>query len=217
MHVPRQGRRFLHSWSRFGHRFDSRYPRSSLPALEQGVGSGEPGEEVACRFSGVTVIEVANVITGPYAGVLLADLGADVIKVEAPGGDQFRRWQAESDEIRSAFAAYNRGNCYVSGMGSLGPDRSRPTYDAVAQALRGLWSQLTDLSDPQPVGHRAFGDVFRTAPRSHWLEAMARHDVPGAPINRIDEALSHPQVEAIGIVERGDGVPPGLDSPGVLR
>jgi hypothetical protein len=72
-------------------------------------------------LSGVTVIEVANVITGPYAGVLLADLGADVIKVEAPGGDRFRRWQAESDEIRSAFAAYNRGNCYVSGMGSLGP------------------------------------------------------------------------------------------------
>jgi crotonobetainyl-CoA:carnitine CoA-transferase CaiB-like acyl-CoA transferase len=45
--------------------------------------------------------------------------------------------------------------------------------------------------------------------------AMARHDVPAAPINRIDEALSHPQVEAIGIVERGDGVPPGLD--GLVR
>jgi crotonobetainyl-CoA:carnitine CoA-transferase CaiB-like acyl-CoA transferase len=41
----------------------------------------------------VRVIEIANFITGPYAGMLLADLGAEVIKVEhRQGGDPFRAW-----------------------------------------------------------------------------------------------------------------------------
>ena len=35
-------------------------------------------------LAGISVIELANVISGPYAGLLLADLGAEVIKIEAP-------------------------------------------------------------------------------------------------------------------------------------
>ena len=38
----------------------------------------------------VKVLELASVITGPLAGMVLADLGATVLKVEPPGGDQFR-------------------------------------------------------------------------------------------------------------------------------
>lgn len=34
----------------------------------------------------------------------------------------------------------------------IGPYRERPTYDAIAQAMSGLWSQLTDIHDPEPVG-----------------------------------------------------------------
>jgi crotonobetainyl-CoA:carnitine CoA-transferase CaiB-like acyl-CoA transferase len=44
-------------------------------------------------LDGVRIIEFANYVAGPYAGMLLADLGAEVIKVEAPGkGDPFRSW-----------------------------------------------------------------------------------------------------------------------------
>lgn len=44
-------------------------------------------------LEGIKIIEVANYITGPLAAMLLADLGADVIKVEVPGqGDPFREW-----------------------------------------------------------------------------------------------------------------------------
>lgn len=158
-------------------------------------------------LNGVTVIEMAQVITGPSAGMMLADLGAEVIKVEPPrGGDAFRAWDASGGTIRPSFAAFNRGKksividiktpegrevyealiakadvvienyrpgrmdrlgvgwkelqalnprlvyCYVSGRGVHGPDADQPTYDAVAQALSGLWSQLTDLDDPEPVG-----------------------------------------------------------------
>ena len=48
-------------------------------------------------LAGVRVIEVATFITGPYTGMLLAALGADVVKVEPPGaGDPFRLWAAGS-------------------------------------------------------------------------------------------------------------------------
>ena len=44
-------------------------------------------------LSGIRVIELARILAGPWAGQLLADLGADVIKVENPdGGDDTRRW-----------------------------------------------------------------------------------------------------------------------------
>jgi len=42
--------------------------------------------------------------------------------------------------------------CSISGLGSTGPDRDLPTYDAIAQARGGLWSQLTDLAAPEAVG-----------------------------------------------------------------
>ena len=41
-------------------------------------------------LAGIRVIELANFIAGPLAGTLLADMGADVIKVEPPQGDMGR-------------------------------------------------------------------------------------------------------------------------------
>jgi formyl-CoA transferase len=63
---------------------------------------------VTSPLHGITVIEVASFIAGPYAGSLLADLGANVIKVEAPdGGDPFRGWDTGRES--ASFWAYNRG------------------------------------------------------------------------------------------------------------
>lgn len=157
-------------------------------------------------LEGIRIIESANVITGPFAGMLLAHLGADVIKVEGPSGDPFRNWDPEKREISPSFDVYNRGKksisldlktsegsgifkrlvktadvviensrpgamerlglgwedlkainpklvyCSITGLGSWGPESNQPTFDAVAQALSGLWSQYTDLSNPEPVG-----------------------------------------------------------------
>ena len=61
-------------------------------------------------LAGVRVIEIGRYIGAPYAGRLLADLGADVVKVEDPdGGDPMRRWEGGERPYSPQFAAYNRG------------------------------------------------------------------------------------------------------------
>jgi crotonobetainyl-CoA:carnitine CoA-transferase CaiB-like acyl-CoA transferase len=59
-------------------------------------------------LAGIRVVEVATFITGPYAGMLMSALGAEVIKVEPPGGgDPFRVWAEGGTSPR--FNAFNRG------------------------------------------------------------------------------------------------------------
>ena len=43
-------------------------------------------------LAGVKVVELARILAGPWAGQTLADLGAEVIKVESPQGDDTRKW-----------------------------------------------------------------------------------------------------------------------------
>lgn len=59
-------------------------------------------------LAGIRVVELGQYISGPYAAKLLADLGAEVIKVESPEGDPMRRWEGRAT-MSPQFAAYNRG------------------------------------------------------------------------------------------------------------
>jgi crotonobetainyl-CoA:carnitine CoA-transferase CaiB-like acyl-CoA transferase len=60
-------------------------------------------------LAGVKVVEAATYMTGPYATLLLADLGADVVKVEPPTGDTFRKFGRPSTYVSPPFASMNRG------------------------------------------------------------------------------------------------------------
>ena len=58
-------------------------------------------------LQGVRVLDLGQYISGPCTAVLLAEMGADVIKVEPPKGDPFRQW--ESGGLNATFVAFNRG------------------------------------------------------------------------------------------------------------
>jgi crotonobetainyl-CoA:carnitine CoA-transferase CaiB-like acyl-CoA transferase len=57
-------------------------------------------------LKGVKIVEQGTFITGPCAGIMLADLGADVIKIESPDGDPYRAYQGGN--YSPHFQAYNR-------------------------------------------------------------------------------------------------------------
>src|ERR1700736_3093023 len=61
-------------------------------------------------LEGVRVVELSQLIAAPFCGLTLLDLGAEVIKVEAPGGDPMRGFPPHLGDGESAlFAAFNRG------------------------------------------------------------------------------------------------------------
>ena len=60
-------------------------------------------------LAGVQVIEFCHVAAGPYCGMLLADFGATVTKIESPDGDAMRQWPPLTDGFSENFASVNRG------------------------------------------------------------------------------------------------------------
>jgi crotonobetainyl-CoA:carnitine CoA-transferase CaiB-like acyl-CoA transferase len=65
-------------------------------------------------LAGVRVVELARILAGPWIGQTLADLGADVVKVESPEGDDTRRWgppfiETEGERAAAYFHGCNRG------------------------------------------------------------------------------------------------------------
>lgn len=59
-------------------------------------------------LSGVRVVDAASYISGPFAALMLADLGADVVRVEPPRGDPYRRFGPQQDGTGVIFRAVNR-------------------------------------------------------------------------------------------------------------
>ncbi|MEM7404832.1 MAG: CoA transferase [Pseudomonadota bacterium] len=60
-------------------------------------------------LKGVRVVELCQIAAGPFCGMLLGDMGADVIKVESPnGGDGMRQWPPITEGYSENFASVNR-------------------------------------------------------------------------------------------------------------
>src|ERR1700740_3210661 len=64
-------------------------------------------------LDGIRILEFASYVSGPFAGMLLSDLGAEVIKVESPdGGDPFRMWG--KTDYNGTFGSMNRNKKSVA-------------------------------------------------------------------------------------------------------
>lgn len=60
-------------------------------------------------LSGIKVVEICQVAAGPFCGMLLADYGADVLKIEPLSGDSMRQWPPVDKGYSENFASVNRG------------------------------------------------------------------------------------------------------------
>ena len=156
-------------------------------------------------LSGIRVVDLTRILAGPFCTMMLADMGAEVIKVETPGvGDPLRGQGAIKNGLSWYFAAFNRNKrslslnlrseegravlarliaasdvlvenfrpgvlaqmgfdearlkalkpdlvyCNISGFGTTGPYRDRPSFDFIAQAMSGFMS-VTGAADGPPM------------------------------------------------------------------
>ncbi len=92
-------------------------------------------------LDGVKVVEFTEIIAGPFAGMLLSDMGADVIKVEPPWGDPWRGTQPISPTESRVFIAYNRGKRSI-------------TLDLTTQASAEVLARLIPQMDVAIVNYR---------------------------------------------------------------
>src|SRR5258708_6085712 len=120
-------------------------------------------------MTGLRVIDLTRVLGGPYCTQILADHGADVIKVEPPAGDEVRDWGPPFHGDDAAyFVGINRnkrsigldlasegGRAVLMKMleGADGPRGGNPGYDAIIQAMTGMIAATgSPQSGPMRIG-----------------------------------------------------------------
>ena len=111
-------------------------PRQGTGRPESGAGQAKTGRLLmGGPLAGVKVLDFTEVIAGPLAGRLLAEMGAEVIKIEPPWGDPWRTTQPFMPQESRSFITYNRGKR------SLPLDLTKPE----AQEVLGRLASETDV------------------------------------------------------------------------
>jgi crotonobetainyl-CoA:carnitine CoA-transferase CaiB-like acyl-CoA transferase len=141
-------------------------------------------------LAGIRVIELANFIAGPLAGTLLADMGADVVKVEPPGGDMGRATPPIRNGESVSFAALNRNKR------SLVLDLKQPPATEILHKLAARSDVFLEAYRPGALDKLGLGaaDVKAVNPRIVYTSVsgfgQTGPDRRRAGVNLIIEAFS---------------------------
>ena len=148
--------------------------------IPEAVATGSKGESVLLPLAGYRVIDATQGYAGPFAGLLLAEAGAEVIKVEPPGGDHARHFAPETDSGYSAlFAALNRNKSSI--VLDLENELDRLTFRSLVETAdvlledwgpgvadsRGLAYHVLNVARPELV-YCAFSAYGERGPLKNW-------------------------------------------------
>jgi len=156
-------------------------------------------------LDGIKVLELAQIIAGPFCGTALADLGADVVKLESPQGDASRRIGQFAPGESKAFHGLNRGKRGIvvdlsSAQGQAVAHRLIPQFDVFVTNVRPgvaeriamdydtlvrfrpdlIYLEVTGYGTTGPSAHRAGSDVVVQA-YSGLIAGDMKVDRRGAP------------------------------------
>jgi CoA:oxalate CoA-transferase len=110
-------------------------------------------------LSGVKVLDLTRILSGPFCTALLGDMGADVIKVEAPEGDSVRGAGAIKDGLSWYFAQFNRNKR------SIRLDLRKPEAKAILARLIERSDVLVENFRPGVLARMGFDDICLKALR----------------------------------------------------
>lgn len=115
---------------------------------------------VSLPLEGIRILDLSQLVAGPSAAAMLAELGADVIKLESPEGDTSRRMgQARKHGMSGTFAAYNKGKR------SIALDLRKSEGLAVAQRLISNCDVLIEAFRPGVMDRFGLGYAAASALR----------------------------------------------------
>ncbi|MCW2637185.1 MAG: putative acyl-CoA transferase/carnitine dehydratase [Blastococcus sp.] len=127
-------------------------------------------------LAGLLVADFSRILAGPYATMLLADLGAEVVKVEGPGGDDTRTWQPPlRDGVATYYLGVNRNKR------SVALDLKDPDDAALAHELARRADIVVENFKPGGLAHFGldYDSVARTNPAVVYASISGFGSQPG--------------------------------------
>ncbi len=115
---------------------------------------------MACPLQGIRVFELTHVISGSVAGMLLGDLGAEVIKAERPGVGEFYREEALKNEagISIVFPTYNRNKKGIT-LNLKAPEAREIVHRLVRESDIMLENYRPGVLDSMGLGYEALKEI----------------------------------------------------------
>jgi formyl-CoA transferase len=164
--------------------------------------SGVTDPHASGPLAGIVVCDLSTVLAGPYCTMLLADLGAEVIKVEPPDGDGTRAWGPPFAGMPEAGLSYAPGDPRAD----AGYPGESAYYLAVNRNKRGLRLDLKTAAGREVLARLlARSDVLV---ENHRVGGLARLGFPDEELARLNPRLVHLAISGYG----PDG--PLADRPG---